>query len=342
MPEDVLDSVGGNALNDFGAGRDVGVVPGALATTAVMPTVADEPDFMSLTHSSGFCGPSYSAPSISASSSSSSSSSAATTTTVAPTTFATRPIMIPGGAVNVGIGIGVGNTITPSTATTTTAATATTVGGTYSSLVSSGPGTPLVSNHLFSETYYPFAASAPTTRDVEYWRSAAMASARTPAQVSSPRHYYRSDVTMAEEVGEDGEEAAKWRHAILVYGLRYVADPKEVCKLFFDFKDVRAKPVLSGRMIPTGVWKVAFDSEASVKRALRIAKTLYVRNRRIVAEKCPPPLKPLVLPPASAAATVAPAVVVPAHSSSSPTTIHSLSSSSSSVSPRPLSSLPFK
>lgn len=139
---------------------------------------------------------------------------------------------------------------------------------------------------FFCDPYSVAAASAPTTRGMEHWRSL------TPAR--SPGGWGVQALEVDEEL--DPAEAERWRYSIFVYGLRYVTDPAEVCKLFFDFKNVIAKPVLSSRMIPTGVWKVAFDSEESVRMALRIAKSLYVRNRRIEAERCPEPPRPLNIP----------------------------------------------
>lgn len=192
---------------------------------------------------------------------------------------------------------------------TPTAVSPSLFGGQPSLLLPQLPGEPVTGAMPVSSLFcdpYSVTASAPTTRGIEHYRSltpsrspvawnlrppaaaiAALQGEDSAARYGAIGEDFETEAAAEEEEG--AEEAERWRYSIFVYGLKYVTDPREVCKLFFDFKNVMAKPLLSGRMLPTGVWKVAFDSEANAQRALRIARTLYVRNRRIEAERCPVP-----------------------------------------------------
>lgn len=75
-------------------------------------------------------------------------------------------------------------------------------------------------------------------------------------------------------------------NTILLSGLRFVSEPKEVRQIFYDFRNVRAEPVTSSRAVMSGEWKVSFESPSDAKRALEIvSQNLYVRNRKVSARR---------------------------------------------------------
>ena len=73
--------------------------------------------------------------------------------------------------------------------------------------------------------------------------------------------------------------------AIVVHNLKYVFDEKEVRKIFYDFKDFDVKQLLSERGLPTGDWKVTFQTKRDMERALSICDTLIVRGQRVYANQ---------------------------------------------------------
>ena len=76
------------------------------------------------------------------------------------------------------------------------------------------------------------------------------------------------------------------KNTILLSGLRFVSEPKEVRQIFYDFRNVRAEPVTSSRAVMSGEWKVSFESPSDAKRALEIvSQNLYVRNRKVSARR---------------------------------------------------------
>ena len=74
------------------------------------------------------------------------------------------------------------------------------------------------------------------------------------------------------------------KNTILLSGLRFVSEPKEIRQIFYDFRNVKAEPITSSRAVMSGEWKVSFESLSDAKRALKIvSQNLYVRNRKVSA-----------------------------------------------------------
>lgn len=82
----------------------------------------------------------------------------------------------------------------------------------------------------------------------------------------------------------ENEAELEEKNTILLSGLRFVSEPKEICQIFYDFRNVKAEPITSSRAVMSGEWKVSFDSLSDAKRALEIvSQNLYVRNRKVSA-----------------------------------------------------------
>ena len=88
-----------------------------------------------------------------------------------------------------------------------------------------------------------------------------------------------------EEVEEESYCRQHERNTIVLSGLKLVTDPREISQIFYEFRNVKAEPVLSSRSVMSGQWKVSFETHSDAERALEIvSQNLYVRSRRVYAE----------------------------------------------------------
>lgn len=110
--------------------------------------------------------------------------------------------------------------------------------------------------------------------------TSSIASSLTSSRTSSP-----CDDEMEQQQQRVVDTEMMRKNTILLSGLRFVSESKEICQIFYDFRNVRAEPVTSSRAVMSGEWKVSFESLNDAKRALDIvSQNLYVRNRKVSAK----------------------------------------------------------